>query len=310
MLVGMAQTKRHLPFGLLRLGAAALLWLGLAATAHAEGRFDQGLLWRLDPPGGGRASFLLGTMHVADPRVLDVPAVVSDALLASDVAVFEVLDDPRIDQRMMAAVLYDDGRTLDEVLDPALYGDVREVAADYGLIPSVLRLYRPWGLVLLFTLPVDQVRLVMANQRVLDTMLQERAAAHGLELRQLETVEQQIAVFADMTEDDQIALLASVVGNKAANDAAFHDMLEAYVARDLGAIDRLSRAADGMMDELMLERVMHRLKVERDARMFEGLQPMVDDGGVFAAVGALHLTGDTGLLQRFADAGYAVTAID
>ena len=36
---------------------------------------------------------------------------------------------------------------------------------------------------------------------------------------------------------------------------------------------------------------------------------IVVGGGLFIAVGALHLTGESGLLERFAGAGYDVTAI-
>ena len=45
--------------------AVALLWLATTGALAQDGRFDKGLLWRLEPPGGGQASYLLGTMQLA-----------------------------------------------------------------------------------------------------------------------------------------------------------------------------------------------------------------------------------------------------
>lgn len=289
--------------------ALALLVLLAGGAAAQDGRFDRGVLWRLDPPDGGKPSHLLGTMHVADPRVLDVPAPVLEALAASDTAVFELIEGQGAQQAVAASMFYDDGRTLDEVLGPELWQQTLAVARPYGLTSPLVRRYKPWGLMVIFSLPVEQMRMMMEQGTVLDSLLQERAAADGKALVGLETAAEQIAVFEAMDEDDQIALLAALVASKAENDLAFELMLRFYLERDLAGLAAIDEALENSLEAGVVARFMERLKTARDALMFERLQPLLADGGLFIAVGALHLTGESGLLERFAAAGYGVDAI-
>ena len=144
----------------------------------------------------------------------------------------------------------------------------------------------------------------------LRTWLQSRGVrTEGLELRALETPEEQIAVFESLDEDDQVALLRALVDGKAENDATFERMIELYVARDLAGIEALTESVESSGEAELVARFMERLKVQRDGIMFDRLQPMMPKGGLFIAVGALHLTGESGLLARFAAAGYDVSAV-
>ena len=285
--------------------AVALLWLAAAGALAQDGRFDKGLLWRLEPPGGGQASYLLGTMHVADPRVLDVAPEVRAALAASDTAVFEVIDGTEEQLAAAGLMFYQDGRTLDAVLGPELWQATMAVARDYGLTSPLVRRYKPWGLLVLLSLPVEQMRLMMQQGTVLDTMLQDEARQAGKELVGLESAVEQVAVFDEAAEEDQIALLES----KAENDLAFDLMLAFYLERDLAGIVSVDEALEDSAEAEVLARFMDRLKTQRDRLMFERLQPLLDGRSLFIAVGALHLTGPEGLLERFAGAGYAVTAV-
>ena len=289
--------------------AVALLWLAAAGALAQDGRFDKGLLWRLEPPGGGQASYLLGTMHVADPRVLDVAPEVRAALAASDTAVFEVIDGTEEQLAAAGLMFYQDGRTLDAVLGPELWQATMAVARDYGLTSPLVRRYKPWGLLVLLSLPVEQMRLMMQQGTVLDTMLQVEARQAGKELVGLESAVEQVAVFDEAAEEDQIALLASLVESKAENDLAFDLMLAFYLERDLAGIVSVDEALEDLAEAEVLARFMDRLKTQRDRLMFERLQPLLDGRSLFIAVGALHLTGPEGLLERFAGAGYAVTAV-
>ncbi|MDA0221508.1 MAG: TraB/GumN family protein [Proteobacteria bacterium] len=289
--------------------AVALLWLATTGALAQDGRFDKGLLWRLEPPGGGQASYLLGTMHVADPRVLDVAPAVRAALAASDTAVFEVIEGSEEQLAAAGLMFYQDGRTLDAVLGPELWQATMAVARDYGLTSPLVRRYKPWGLLLLLSLPVEQMRLLLENGTMLDTLLQDEARQAGKNLIGLETAVEQVAVFDEAPEEDQIALLASLVESKAESDRAFDLMLAYYLERDLAGLVSVDDMLEDSADAEVLARFMDRLKTQRDRLMFERLQPLLDGRGLFIAVGALHLTGPEGLLERFAGAGYTVTAV-
>ena len=82
----------------------AVLVVGTAISAQAE-TVDTALLWHLDPSGATEPSYLLGTMHVSDPRVLDVPQPVLDALDQSHTAVFELITDGKVTASLASAMM-------------------------------------------------------------------------------------------------------------------------------------------------------------------------------------------------------------
>ncbi len=70
--------------------------------------------------------------------------------------------------------------------------------------------------------------------------------------------------------------------------------------------------ASGLWNEADLDgyvKVEQWLRGVRDARMAERALPHLARGGAFIAVGALHLPGPDGLVERFRRAGYRVTKV-
>jgi uncharacterized protein YbaP (TraB family) len=53
-----------------------------------------------------------------------------------------------------------------------------------------------------------------------------------------------------------------------------------------------------------------KLLVERNVKMTAVAEPLLDKGGLFIAVGALHLPGDKGLVALLREAGYTVSPIE
>lgn len=303
------QPSRRAVSTMIRAAALLLFWLG-AAPAQ-DGRFDDGLLWRLDPPDGGRPSYLLGTMHVSDPRVLAIPDAVERAMAASDVAVFELIEGAGMGSPLTGSALYEDGRNLEQVAGPELWQEVKDLASAYGMIPSLTRRFEPWVLVMIFSSPVEEMRAVMSGAEVLDFRLQTMAQQRGMELVALETIEEQIAAFEGLAEEDQLALLRSMVENKSEQDEAFHAMIDLYLARNLSGLLAVAEDAGSADEAALVDRFMTRLKTDRDRIMFERLQPLLQrGGGLFIAVGVLHLAGAGGLLDRFVEAGWTVTRQD
>lgn len=59
-------------------------------------------------------------------------------------------------------------------------------------------------------------------------------------------------------------------------------------------------------DQRLADEFQQRLVVDRNHRMAERMQPYLQQGKVFIAVGALHLPGEEGLLNLLEQQGYAV----
>jgi uncharacterized protein YbaP (TraB family) len=279
------------------------------STAQADQAFDKGLLWRVERDGVA-TSYLFGTMHVTDERVLDVPDAVASALASSDTAVFELLLTPEVQLALVQHMMFTDGTRLANLTGDELFETTSDVARDYGLFPMVLNMMKPWALVALFSAPPEETMRQSKGEPVLDIWLQDEARRQGKVLLALEEPDEQIAALEGMTTDDQINLLRATVENKDMVDQTFAETLQFYLDRDLDGLAGLMAPDPEMdLDVAVLESFNERLILTRNDTMAERLMPILEGGGVFAAVGALHLPGDNGLLQQLSNAGYEVTAV-
>jgi uncharacterized protein YbaP (TraB family) len=146
---------------------------------------------------------------------------------------------------------------------------------------------------------------------VLDFMLQRMAVTQGKTTHALESVDEQVSAFENMSEQEQLALLRHAVETHHELKAQTEKLLQAYLQRDLASMWQLGEADIVARPELRpLKQVFdQRLLYDRNARMVFRMQPQLKSGGAFIAVGALHLYGDRGVLSLLARDGYRVTRV-
>jgi uncharacterized protein YbaP (TraB family) len=288
-----------------RMLAACVLAFAQFATGvacAADGAFDQGLLWRIEKPGAA-PSYLFGTVHLADKRVTTLPDEVRKRFDAAKAFAMEVSADQTNVARLAGRMVYQDGRDLQRVAGDDLYRRVVPLTDGLGLPAEMVKLFKPWALVLLLQMPQQQM------EDVLDFTLQRMALEQGKALLYLETVDEQVGAFENMPEADQIALLRHAVETHHELKAETERLLQAYLQRDLAAMWRIGEADMARRPDLKaLKRVFdQRLLYDRNTRMVERMRTQLAAGQAFIAVGALHLHGEKGLLVLLAREGYRVT---
>jgi uncharacterized protein YbaP (TraB family) len=85
-------------------------------------------------------------------------------------------------------------------------------------------------------------------------------------------------------------------------------IVEAYLARDLAAMNRISEESSGG-DPSVRRAYTERLLDQRNERMVEKMEARLAEGGAFVAMGALHLYGSRGVLALLEARGYRVTRV-
>jgi uncharacterized protein YbaP (TraB family) len=145
-------------------------------------------------------------------------------------------------------------------------------------------------------LPLDQALEAAANKRGM--------AVHGLE-----TVEEQIAVFAGIPEPQQIELLDLVLRDHPEIEQWYARIKRAYLARDVADIYSLMTEQTEGAPPGLAESFEERLILQRNERMAQRMGPLLDQGRAFVAVGALHLPGERGILSLLEGEGHRVTRI-
>src|SRR5262245_46165094 len=116
---------------------AALAWCVVAiasiaagtGAARSETRFTKGLLWR-GSKAGTAPSYVFGTIHVADPRVLDIPDPVSRALARSRRYYMESVQGAREAARLLEAGQFEDERRLEPLIGADAYAKVAAMLRD------------------------------------------------------------------------------------------------------------------------------------------------------------------------------------
>ncbi|HYM48673.1 MAG TPA: TraB/GumN family protein [Burkholderiaceae bacterium] len=275
------------------------------SPASAICRYPTGLLWKLERPDRNAAhkpSYLFGTIHVSDPRVINLPAPVRKVFDGARSFTMELVrDDTGTAQLTKTMHFKKDGRTLRDMIGTERYAEVERAFDEYGLTLTDLNRKKPWAVAMLLSVP-RQTGIALDLQLQLDAILQ-RKPVHGLE-----TMQEQLAVFNGLPMNDQIALVDHALRTRQEADAQIEAMLQAYLARDLAGIMTLTDSV-GLEDQRLQATIVERLMSRRNLRMFERIRPRLVEGNAFIAVGVAHLSGDNGLLPLLERAGWRVTPI-
>jgi len=274
-----------------------------AEMPGASGRqdFNRGLLWKIEVPGVA-PSYLFGTYHSSDPRITTLPCPVHEVFQRTSSYTMEVILNGAGIVSMAEAMYFSDGKTLKDVLGEPLFRETLRAVGAGETGGGGINNMKPWAVMMTLLDPREGGGLF------LDMALQLAATRHGKPTYGLETMQEQIAVFNGMSLDDQIVLLRDTVQNHQLMQNATEEITQAYLKRDLGALLALGerfKPQDARVHDAMMERLLLR----RNINMAERMRVRLKEGNAFVAVGALHLPGNTGLLQLLSSAGYRVTRI-
>ena len=314
--MALVQSMMQWGFNGLRLGVASLtlalavllLGLGRPALASAEMAYGQGLLWQID--GAGPApSYLFGTMHSADEEVTDLAPPVVEAFARSQSLSLEVIMTQEARMSLAFAMMLSDGRTLEQVVGAELFQRAVTAGRPYGFGQDHLRLFKPWAIMTLLSLPPSEVKRQGAGEKALDHLLQEAATQRGLALHSLEEIDEQISLFNDMAEADQVAMLDATIDQSDQVELMFEKMRGAYLDQDPARIFELMQAQQTGYDPALVKTFTSRFLDARNDRMVERMQPQLAEGGAFIAVGALHLPGESGILKQLEIRGFQLTRL-
>ena len=279
---------------------AAWTWLLLTLmllAASSRAASQQAILWEIRGA-ADQPSFVFGTVHSEDPRVLKLPEPVRERFDHADAVVLELTLGPDTMTALAKAMYLGDGRTLEQLAGPELYNETVNLLGEYGLPELALRHMKPWAAAVTLSTPKPKTGVV------LDQQLHNQARQQGKIVFGLETAAEQVGYFDRLTMDEQVRLLRDSVDMFDDLPELFDQLIDAYLARDLDALVRLSEQQMARDDSGTAERLMTGLVDDRNKIMTERMVPLFADGNVFVAIGALHLPGETGLVSLLRGQGY------
>lgn len=276
----------------------------------------EAVLWKIEKPGLA-PSYLLGTMHLSDPRISRLTDVEKTIITGSKSVALEVADlsDKAVSSAMANVghlLVYTDGTTLRTHLSDSEFETVQRIVKQSGMPEKASNVLKPWLISMLLATSDCERKQVASGAKVLDLQVAQQAQDDGLAIKGLETIEQQFEALASIPEDEQIAMLK--VGLKYADrsDDLMETIAQMYLKREIGAAMpfQLALAAESGVPASAFDGFKKALLIDRNIRMRDAAEPLLQAGNAFIAVGALHLVGTTGLVTLLRDRGYTVTAVE
>ncbi len=264
-----------------------------------------GLLWQVSKP-GLTPSYLFGTIHSDDPRVMKLPLLVQQHFTHADSVSVEM----DLEADKLLTVLFNMylplDKTLDRLLPPADYQTLVLELKKQGVPEEVTKRLKPLAILVLISDPDP------TGETFLDLMLYQQAKAAKQPVYGLETVDEQLAIFDLLSIPEQVILLKESLPYIEESQKLMGQLHDLYLARDLtGLLDineqqmqKISPKHQGLMRKFMTG-----ILDERNVRMVDRMQLRLLEGNAFIAMGALHLPGEKGILKLLEEQGYQVKAL-
>ena len=267
------------------------------------------LLWKVSD--GDNALYLLGSFHLLKDDDYPLSADVEQAFADAESLVFEIppaaLNDPAAPAKFLSAAAYDDQRTLSAVLPPRLREKLRRLLTRQGGSLARVDGYEPWFVNLSLLMGLSR-SLGFSAEQGLDRHLMARAEAEGKPAGGLETDEDQLRALDSIPMEEQVAGLADFLDRPQEMPATLAALHQAWRDGDVVELDALTR-----LEMLQKTPETYRtVNVARNEAWLPRLQDRLEapgDDDTLVVVGALHLLGEDGLVEKLRDWGYDVERI-
>ena len=298
---------------------AALVASAFAVNADAPrtaGGPPVPLLWKVSD--ADNSVYLLGSFHLLKPTDYPLSSDVDAAFKDAESLVFEMtpeeMSSPPLAMQMGQAALRTDGTTLNSELPPETVALLDKWLADnaaelqkMGLPPQVLQMFEPWfvGLTISIT---EMTKQGLDPKLGLDAHLAAQAGKAGKPTAGLETGARQIAFLDGMGKQEQLQFLAEALSQSkdAKNETAkLHDAW-----REGNAELLWNDMAVKMKQEY--PGLYQRINVARNDAWVPKIEKRLADPGTddtLVVVGALHLLGPDGVVEKLRTKGYTVERV-
>ncbi|WP_183647484.1 TraB/GumN family protein [Brucella daejeonensis] len=290
------------------------IWRELRREADAIPN-HMGLIWKIEKE-DIEPSYLFGTIHLTDPRVLKLPKEVGNAYRAANTVVIETTDilDPGVFLRLKLEqpdlLLFTDGSTLKSHIPEDRRKEIEAKLAQQGIVLDAVAKMKPWVLTNLLTLPKCERERTNDGEKSLDERLARDAQAEGRNVRGLESAAEQLTAMNRMPLDFHIRNLIATVEYGDRIEDAMETMTALYLDGEVGMImPALRKIVPDDLSDADYSLFLKHLVIDRNHVMADRAAPLIDRGSAFVAIGAMHLPGKEGVVELLRDKGYHITPV-
>lgn len=275
-----------------RLLTAFFIFLSVAL----QGQGNSSVLWKIESKRSNKASYLLGTIHSRDKRVFNLDSSIVSLIAKTDIYVPEVDMSGGATEEMLKSLILPNGKTLRDLYSKDEYDLItrefekrssKKIEEVHNLQPS-------------FVLTLQERTSPYFLPLMLDEYLYKLAKDMGKKIHGLESVSEQISA---VVESQDTRYLYNYFKNIRVADSLYNRLLSAYIAEDEKTL--LTLGSDTRFNG-------YNMKILNDKRnevMTTRMDSIMRKQTGFFAIGAGHLFGDAGVVNRLQKLGYTLTPI-
>lgn len=282
--------------------ALVLLVSGLTLNAQPL----KSIFWEVKAP-NGKVSHLLGTYHLMGGSFIEDIEHAPEALEnARAVMVEMIMDSSALMKASMLSLM--PGKSLRKMTDSLDYLLLKQKLEPlFGTDLAALDMLKPMVLSTQYSLVMAQKctpKDAQYSGEPLDFHLVSLGKRAEKEILALETMEEQMSIlFGSQTPEEQLEDLLSLVKDSVSSEESTKKIIRNYLDGDLDAMYEVAMEFEESMGD------MDALLKDRNVKWIPQLEEQMTQGGLFVAVGALHLPGEYGVINLLKEKGYTFKAL-
>jgi uncharacterized protein YbaP (TraB family) len=286
-----------------------LAFLGVAQAqqaAPAQPKPRRFLMWKATSPTA--TVYLVGSIHLGDSSMYPLPKEVESAFAAAKALVVEI-NIKKADQAKMAGLiekygLYTGGDSLTKHLPRQTQATLDDYCTRHNVPRQGMEQLKPWVVAVTIAAMAWQQAGEEPSLGIDMHFLDEVKPPQRID--ELETMESQLSIFAEASEQEQQNMLAAILKQGDRTKDLIKRTQAAYVSGDPDAVKKIMDEQDDVGSKSLEKKLLDDRNVTMTAKMEEYLK---GKDPIFVVVGAAHIVGDKGIAQLLRDKGYKVEQV-
>ena len=262
---------------------------------------NSSLLWKIESP-TSKTSYLFGTMHIIEKEYFIFPKFLEKLVSKSDEVIMELPSIPS-PKEALPLITLKQGSFFDfftkEQTDSILNWANSNLKMNEQLFRSVFFKMKPFVVVqtavqLQFqgkTESYEKSFYTLSNEKKIETI-------------GLETVEQQMSFFDDLTKEEQAEMVMESIRSSEKSIESINKMQKIYYRQNVDSLYLVIHEEGGVLSKKQTQ-----LLDDRNKNWIPKIKNNISTKNCFIAVGAGHLGGTNGLIRLLQKEGYTLTPI-
>jgi len=261
------------------------------------------VVWELSGLNIEQPSYLVGTIHMMCDKDFSIDPRIHQALAHSEQLYLEVdLDDPEVQQNMMNAMVAKDSLT------------TRFSAQQYAQFAEFLEQHSQYKIEMFEQLEYVGIMSTLAMEsltcseiKMLDRELMVLAQKSDLPVYGLETVAEQMKIFAIMNPKKGVLMTEQDMAMLIGLEQNITDINEVYQQEDIDALLKLLSVYPGSAENW--DELKRALLDDRNKKWVAKIPGIAQEKATVFAFGSGHLAGEHGVIRLLREAGLTVTPV-